>query len=477
MSIRLRITILYTLILALTLCIFGVALYTIQSQSTLDSLRRDLTNSSNRLAEAVARTTPYGGNQPPFSGQVPPLPFGEFSSEQAFQSFPEHEIARVLDAQGNLVASPFGRAGDALPLSAAGLQALQHGEAWWETGEVAGESMLIYSRPIVVGDEFVSIIQVARGLGERSQSLNSLATTVIAAGLFMVLVAFGVGWVFAGVMLAPIHRITRTAQAIGDEQDFSHRVVYQGPADEVGQLASTFNSMLARLQSAFQRVEHSLNMQRDFVADISHELRTPLTTLRGNLSLLRRNAPMPAEEREDILNDLIDENDRLIRLVNDLLLLARADAGRQLANEPLPATELLQEVARQTQVLDPQRTLTLTAPAGLQVRGDRDAFKQILIIALENAIKHSQAEVTIHAEPHGQQVEIRVQDRGPGIPREQLPHIFGRFYRGEQAQAHSPGFGLGLAIAKTLMEKQGGQIEMQSTPGEGSTLILRFPSG
>lgn len=474
MSIRLRITILYTAILALTLCIFGAVLYFIQAQSTLDSLKRDLVSSANRLGEAAARSQ-FPHMQPPLDGQAPPLPFGEFSNEQAFQTFPEREIARVLDAQGRLVASPFGREGDALPLSAEGLRALQTGQEWWETSEVSSEPMLIYSRPIVVNDEFMTIIQVARSLDERSDSLRTLATTVLGAGLLIVLVAFGVGWVFSGVMLAPIQRITLTAQAIGDEQDFTHRVSYTGPQDEVGLLASTFNSMLSRLQNAFQRVEHSLQMQRGFVADISHELRTPLTTLRGNLGLLRRGAPMPSEEREDILNDLIDENDRLIRLVNDLLLLARADAGRELAKDALDVSELLREVTRQTQVLDPQRSITLDSPAGLHILGDRDAFKQVLIIALENAIKHSQDQVTVGAQPQDGWVEVRVQDRGPGIPADQLPHIFGRFYRGDSAQA-TPGFGLGLAIAKTLVEKQGGVIEMQSQAGQGSTLVVRFPA-
>ena len=475
MSIRLRITILYTAILALTLCIFGAVLYFIQAQSTLDSLRSDLLSSAMRLGEAVARSSQMPHSQPPLGGiQTPPLPFGEFSNEQAFQSFPEREIARVLDAQGRLVASPFGREGDALPLSAEGLQALQDGQEWWETSDVAGEPMLIYSRPIVVDDEFMSIIQVATSLAERSHSLRTLATTVLGAGLLIVIIAFGVGWVFSGAMLAPIQRITLTAQAIGDEQDFTHRVNYDGPQDEVGLLANTFNSMLSRLQNAFQRVEHSLQMQREFVADISHELRTPLTTLRGNLSLLRRNPPMPSEEREDILNDLIDENDRLIRLVNDLLLLARADAGRELARDALDAGELLKDVTRQAQVLDPERSIRLQVPAGLTMLGDRDALKQILLIAVENAIKHSHGEISVAAELKQDTVEIRVQDRGQGIPADQLPHIFGRFYRAEGSEA-ATGFGLGLAIAKTLVEKQSGHIKMKSEPGQGSTLILQFP--
>ena len=265
MSIRFRFTLLYTFILALTLTVFGFALYTIQAQDTLTSLKQDLSLGANKLADATLKMS--GGqifrDPPPDDGHGP-LPFDEFSNDQTFQAFPEREIARVLDPQGNLVASPFGREEDALPLSEEGLQALQSQQDWWETETVSDAKMLIYSRPVILDNEVVYILQVARPLTERDRTLQSLATTLLIAGLLTVLVAFGIGWVFSGVTLSPIHRITQTAQAIGDERDFTRRVNYTGPQDEVGQLANTFNSMLSRLQDAFQKVEHSLEMQRNF---------------------------------------------------------------------------------------------------------------------------------------------------------------------------------------------------------------------
>jgi signal transduction histidine kinase len=252
-------------------------------------------------------------------------------------------------------------------------------------------------------------------------------------------------------------------------------VDYTGPQDEVGQLASTFNSMLSRLQDAFQKMEHSLEMQRNFVADVSHELRTPLTTLRGNLGLLRRNPPTPPEEQADILSDMVDESDRLIRLVNDLLLLARADAGRSLAKEPFELSDLLDECCRQARQLDVQRKIQLEAPIGLETLGDRDALKQVMLIALDNALKHSTGDIQVTAQKNGNQVEIRVQDFGEGIPPEKLDHVFDRFYRGNDAST-IPGFGLGLPIAKTLVEAQGGEIIMESQVGKGSSVILHFHS-
>lgn len=473
MSIRLRFTLLYTLILALTLTLFGVALYAFQARDTLRSLQLEMSQGANKLAEAALKSQnhpfPADGQNPP----RPPIPFDQFSSDQAFQAFPEREIGRILDPNGNLVSSPFGRAQDALPLSAAGLKALQNKQDWWETNAVSGEKTLIYSRPVIVNDKVVYIVQDARPLTERDRTLESLATTLLIAISLITLIAFGIGWVLAGITLRPIHRITQTAQTIGEERDFTRRVTYTGPPDEVGQLANTFNSMLSRLQDAFQKTEHALDMQRTFVADVSHELRTPLTTLRGNLGLLRRTPP--PEEQTDILNDMVEESDRLIRLVNDLLQLARADARRALAKERVDVSSVLEETVRQANQLDPQRSIQLGTDSGLHILGDKDALKQILLIAMDNALKHSSGDINVSAERKGAWVEVRVRDFGEGIPPETLEHLFDRFYRGEEAST-IPGFGLGLPIAKALVEAQSGEIMIESILGQGSTVRLRFPT-
>jgi len=474
MSIRLRLTLLYSAILTLTLIVFGVALYSVQAQDTLNLLKADLSQSSDRLAEAALRTD----TQPPPldtdpHNTPPPKPFDEFSSDQAFRDLREREIARILDDEGNLVASPFGRVEDALPLSDEGLAALQNGHDWFQEDIVSDEHMLIYSRPVIQNGETVYIVQVARSLTERDRTLQSLATTLGIAGLLTILIAFGVGWGLSGLTLRPIHRITQTAKEIGDERDFTRRVDYTGPPDEVGQLASTFNAMLTRLQDAFQKVEHSLQMQRDFVADVSHELRTPLTTLRGNLSLLRRDPPTPPEEQADILSDMVDESDRLIRLVNSLLLLARADAGRSLAKEPLDIQPVLEETIRQAHQLDENRQINLDMPPDITIRGDRDAFKQVMLILLDNALKHSDGEIDVTVQKEGGQVKVRVQDHGPGISPDKMEHVFDRFYRAEEGPVMS-GFGLGLPIAKSLVDGMGGNILVLSEIEKGSIVILQF---
>jgi signal transduction histidine kinase len=474
MSIRLRLTLLYSAILAITLLIFGVALYSIQAQDTLNALKQDLIMSSGRLVEAVLKGSPE--HHPPDKNQFeppPPQSFVEFSGEQAFQNLREREIVRIMDADGNLIASPFGRSEDALPLSADGLAALQDQQEWWQGEIIDDEHMLIYSHPIVQNDETVAIVQVARSLVERDRTLKSLAVTLGIAGLAMILVAFGVGWILSGLSLRPIDRITQTAQTIGDERDFTRRVDYTGPQDEVGRLAGTFNQMLSGLQDAYQKLENALQMQRDFVADVSHELRTPLTTLRGNLGLLDRKPPGPPEEQADILGDMVDESDRLIRLVNNLLLLARADAGRSLASEPIDIYPVIVETARQVRLADTDRNINMDIPAELEILGDRDAFKQVMMILLDNAIKHSDGNIDIQACLDDSRIQISVRDYGEGIAPDVLPHVFDRFYRGED-RVIVPGFGLGLPIAKALIEDMGGDIIIESEMGKGSVVTSKF---
>ena len=497
MSIRIRFTLIYNVILALTLTIFGIALFSIQSQTTLEALKSDIIQTSNNLGESVLRSsTPSASNNDkpsemnpadsnpsasnpaesntPKPNFPPPMSFQNFSSDKDFQQIPEREMVRVLDSSGNLVASPYGRSEDLLPLSAEGLETLQNKGEWWQTDLVKDQRMLIYSRPILAEDQVTYILQVARPLTERDNTLQSLGTTLVMASLVTLVVAFGIGWIFSGIVMKPIRHMTQTAKSIGEEGDLTRRVNYKGPQDEVGQLATTFNTMLARLQDSYLRVAHALELQRNFVADVSHELRTPLTTLRGNLELLRRTPPIPAEEQTDIQNDMVDESDRLIRLVNELLTLARADAAKNLKQEKIEALPVLQETIRQALQNYNGRHVSLDISENPRLLGDRDAFKQIILILLDNALKYSRDGINISALKQESRIEIRIRDYGKGLPPEKLEHIFDRFYRMEE-DASIAGFGLGLAIAKSLVEAQGGEISMTSEEGEGSEVLLRFP--
>jgi signal transduction histidine kinase len=362
-----------------------------------------------------------------------------------------------------------------MPLSEKGLEALQGLSSWTETARLAGERVLIVSVPVIVEGQLVEIVQLGSSLAVRDQSVAALGIRLLAGGLVATLVAFAVGWWLAGLALRPIQRMTQTAQAIGAERDLSQRVEHDGPDDEVGELAKTLNGMLDELQGASRQIERSLKMQQQFVADVSHELRTPLTTLNGNIALLRREPPIGDEDRVEILADMAGESERLIRLVRDLLALARADAHSAPRPEPVAIGPLVDEVCRQARVLDPARDMACEAGAELVALAEPDAVRQVLLILLDNAIRHAAGPIHVSAAHEGRRVVLSVRDSGPGIPPAELSQIFERFHRGSGSDQGS-GSGLGLAIARALVEAQGGRIRVESEVGVGSAFTVSLPA-
>jgi signal transduction histidine kinase len=471
MSIRLRLTLLYSAILALTLITFSTILYVTQSRATYDSIKANLMRQADGLSGP--RRFPGPANQPPAEGAPPggPPPGGNLRGDALPGRWTQ---TRSLD--GTVLSRTLDLGDTSLPLSPKGLSAVQNGTGWFETAQVEDQPVLIYSQPSTAQDGTVEIVQVAFPIAQPEQSLRTLRTILVIGCSLVIMAAFAIGWALAGTVLRPIHRITLTAQAIGAEHDLRRRVQHSGPNDEVGQLAITFNAMLAELESAYRQLEQTLDSQRRFVADASHELRTPLTTIRGNIELLRREPPIDAKERADVLADTKDEVDRLIRLVHELLVLARADAGQALHREPLPVKPLLEDVCRQFRLLAPQRTILCESLPDAQVLGDRDTLKQVFLILLDNAIMHTSpgATVGMTAVVAEGRVAISVRDNGAGIAPDVLPHIFERFYR-SQVSRSGIGTGLGLSIAKELVEAQEGTISVESKIGQGSVFTVTLP--
>jgi two-component system OmpR family sensor kinase len=472
MSIRLRLTLLYSAILTLTLFAFGALLYVRQYEETLEIEKQFLIDRGERFADG-RRPPPDSepSGPPPDPEPSGLLPEGNPSGQP--DDFPGgYLVRRSADGQEILdVQTP----GDViLPLSDDAFQAAQDGETWMETTTVEGERVLIYTVPILVEGQLTEILQMGRSLTTRDQSISALGGNLLLAGIVAIVVAFGLGWVLAGMSLRPIHRLTQTAETIGAERDFSRRVAHTGPDDEVGRLAKTFNAMLSELQAAYQQVGQALEMQRRFVADVSHELRTPLTTLNGNVELLRREPPISAEDRSEVLSEMASESKRLIRLVTDLLDLARADARRPLQSEPVPIKPIVEEVCRQARLLAPDRQIACDPLPDVAAMGQADALKQVLLILLDNALKHADGPVTVAADVMEKRVTVSVRDSGPGIDPELLPHLFERFSRG-RAPGDDDGIGLGLAIAKALVEAQEGTLTIGSQPSEGSVFSVTLP--
>jgi two-component system, OmpR family, sensor kinase len=345
------------------------------------------------------------------------------------------------------------------------------------------------------GDDatIVGAVVVAKTIDDVSGSLATLRQLLIVGVIIAVLCTSLGGWLIASSGLRPVTAVTRTARAIAvnaHAAGLGRRVGYTGPRDEVGELASTFDDMLA----AIERVAQA---QRRFVADASHELRAPLTTIKGSLEFLARAPNLPLEERSALVEDAYTEADRMATLVNDLLLLARADAAalsgtegarlddqmrgrRELVELDQLALDLFRHARAQLQARHKtQLHFTIDNLEPVTVLADPGQLRQVLLILLDNAIKYTPTggKVRIAVRQQGGRAAISVTDTGIGIDPEDQPHIFERFYRSDKARDRDQaGSGLGLAIAKWIVEAHGGEIVTTSQPGRGSTFTLLLPA-
>ena len=460
MSIRLRLTVWYAAVMAVTLIGGSVALYQVLSSNVLGPARDQLLASKgNQLAAALARRPPQA-SEPSRRGLLP----------QFLNNLAEGDISlMVRDA----TAAPYERSanlGEAeLPLDGPALEAARSGVSNYEDVFVDNVRLRLYTTPIIANGEFAGVVQVARPTRQLEETLNGLRDALLVGNTGLVLLGALAGWFLAGRSLEPVRRITRTAEDIESSGQLDRRVFYRGPRDELGELAIAFNNMLGGLEAAF-------NAQRRFVADASHELRTPLTTLRVNLELLRKDRHKAPPAWGEVLDDVTLELDRLTRLVSGLLELARADAGRHLERQPLELDPLLERVERQAAQLAEVVAVRLEgAPVG-PVTANADALTQLFLILLDNAVKYSPPGSTVHLirERGRGHIRVRVSDQGPGIGPEDLPRIFDRFYRAPAVRGR-PGTGLGLAIARWIAAEHQGRLSVESGPGRGSTFTVELP--
>jgi heavy metal sensor kinase len=331
----------------------------------------------------------------------------------------------------------------------------------------------LYSQSVETEGGTTVWLQVAQSLAGVNQALDSLRTQLL-LGVPVAMVLAGLGGVFlAGRALRPINQITRTAQSISGS-DLKQRIDYHGAADEIGRLAKMFDEMLDRLSAAFDR-------ERQFTADVAHELRTPLTALKGQIGVTLSRV-RPSTEYERTLHGLEEQVDRLIRLTTDLLFLSRLEQGRlPWRPEAIEFSDLLTGIVEQVQPLAESKGLKLKKeiPPGLFLHGDPDHIIRLFLNLLDNAIRYTQrgGQIEVRAGGADTGLSVSVSDTGPGIPPEQLPHLFERFHRVETARSRATGgAGLGLAIAHEIAQWHGGRLEVESTLGRGTTFTVHLPS-
>jgi signal transduction histidine kinase len=349
----------------------------------------------------------------------------------------------------------------------------------------------------------IGMLLVAKSLSDVDATMLLLRALLLVSGVATLLGTLVASWLIATRVLRPLSELVTTARSIAASTArgtrlgrLSQRVPHPGGRDELAQVVETFNEMLAALEGATQA-------QRRFVADASHELRAPLTTIQGNLAFLQRHfVEVPPEERRTMLSDAHQETLRLAELVEELLLLARADASDEFPHAAHPVAHAAEERLHSAPPVELDRIILhlvrqlrkrldiegspLQLEVGhiepVHVRGEEESLRRVTLILLDNALKYTSmrgegndAHVTISLQRADAQAVLRVRDTGIGIDSDDLSHIFERFYRADPARSRQ-GTGLGLSIAKTLVEQElGGRITAESIPGEGSTFSVWLP--
>lgn len=377
---------------------------------------------------------------------------------------------QIADTRGEVIAASGSLRGQRLPLDPAASGAALAGRTTSAVADLGPGRVMQRTAPLSDGSTVVGLLLVAQPLRGVEQTLRVLLAGLAVTAVVAVLTAVRGGVWIARRSLRPVEEIAQAARRIVRASDLTRRVGDAVTDDEIGELTTTVNEMLARLEQLF-------TAQRRFVADVSHELRTPLTAMRGHLELLQRGVTRDGAVQAESIADMLREVSRLSRMANDLLLLAQTEVGLQLRRAPFQVDELVLEVVRELRPLADQ--VTLLPDLGDQVTyvGDRDRLKQALLNLVANALQYSPAGglVVVTLEHDAREVRLEVRDRGPGIAPADLPHVFERFYRGDRAP-RTTGAGLGLAIVRWVAEAHGGSAVVASTLGYGATFTLRLPA-
>ncbi len=466
MPIRIRLTLWYTGLLAIILFVLGLGVYSFLRQALI----AEIDNTIRSHADGVVAL---------FNEENDPLTvlISGRARIPAIDVFASQVYVQIRGRDGHVVQRSTNLGEFTLPGREDVFRASLAGQAVTYEAREGTRHIRIYSAPIRLrSGQIIGVVEVGQSMEGLDATLRTLRLALIIGSGAGLLLAALVGAFLARAALRPVDEITRTARQIAmghGPEELERRLQIQQPNDEVGRLASTFNEMLERLERLFQ-------MQQQLVADVSHELRTPLTTLRGNLDLLRRGAVDDPQMREEAIVAMEAEVSRMSRLLSDLLLLAQADAGIQLQLEPVEMDTLLLEVYRQALMMAGGRVkVHLGHEDQALVMGDADRLRQLLLNLVDNAIKYTPpgGEVTLSLVREPGWVRVTVADTGIGIAPEDLPHIFDRFYRADKARSRAMGgTGLGLSIVQWIAQAHGGQITVESRPGEGSKFTLWLPA-
>ncbi len=444
-----KITILYVFMFMMLLFLVNLSIYFFLSSFIDDNIKKSINNTTELVLSQ-------------FSGIGDPVNFFETDILQQISRSEENIFFRVLDKDGKVNAQSKYLEDMNIPISA-------------EIEEFRSGSKIMAVKTIPV-NKFVfsrGYLQVVRDITFEKNFLDFLIIVLtIAAGIGALISVF-LGYFTTKKILSPINKITETAREISSS-DLGRRLKVSGPDDELKKLALTFNSMLDRLEKSFKS-------QKQFVSDASHELRTPISVIKGYVDLLDRWG----KEKEDVRDEAIDaikkETENMKQLMENLLLLARGDDSELKKEEILfNFNDLIKKIIKEFKLMEADINLKFEEGSQIKFYGDKNLFKQLFRIFLDNAVKFTsqKGEIKIKLDKmNSEEFYFSIEDDGPGISKEDLPFIFDRFYQADKSRTRKSkkGSGLGLAIAKQIIESYNGKINIESEEEKGTKFIIVLP--
>jgi two-component system OmpR family sensor kinase len=449
LSLRLRLTILYSLLFAVLIALFGTIVY-LQTSSRLYSSVDDT------LSTRADRILSESGTDPSGAIDTDQSVLDEIGSPGVYVELLRRGQAPIRSS--NLTASL------PVPTRRGGVSEV----ASFETHQTSnGERVrVLYQELPNAGGRLL----VARSLHPTDAALDRIRVVLIGGGMVFLIISNLLAYVVAAPALRPIRQATGTAAEIAATADFSRRIEGNDQPGEVGELVRTLNELV-------RKVETTLDAHRAFLADSSHELRRPLAVLRGNLEVLGSPA-LPADERQAIIAETEEESRRMSRILSDLLLLSQVESRLILQLAPVDLTDLVRGVAEQQRQRFPGREITFESDVPhVRVEADEQRVRQVLENLVENAARYSTPDqpIDITVRRNGRFAVAEVKDHGPGMSEDEAKHAFERFFRGSRSRRqHADGSGLGLAIVRHIAEAHGGGVALTSTPS-GTTVKVELP--
>ncbi len=464
LGIKAKLTLLYALLLGTELIFFGWFLYITLSKSLLDATD----TRTKAVAQIISKTVLR-----PSSSLGLPQNFDQIL-EKFFGIRTAGKFIQIMDQSGRVGPKSSSLKGFKIPLSNEAFHNALKGKITYETVNIVGRYPIrVITYPIMNKGIMINLIQVGSSLESNLDTLASLLYILYIVIPLGIILASIIGWFMANGALKPVDDITSAARKIGIK-NLNERLVIKGPRDEIGRLAETFNEMIARLESSFNKV-------KQFTSDASHELRTPLTILKGEIEVALKTE-RSVDGLINVLKSNLEETNRMSLIVSDLLMLTRMDrGGERFEMKEVRLHDIISEKFEQAKLLarDKNVTVSLINNSKLIVKGDPVKLRRLILNLIDNAIKYNSDGGAVSISLHRVDgfANLVVSDTGIGIEEKNIPHIFDRFYRVDKARTRAEGgSGLGLSICKEIVDAHNGSISVKSKYGRGTTFTVKLPA-